>query len=63
MGLESPHRFGAYAPRPLEIIDTTLREGAQASLLAGEPPDWLAPELETGEGPARLVVYRVLPVE
>jgi len=29
----SPSRFGRYNPRPMEIIDTTLREGAQSSLL------------------------------
>lgn len=34
-----------------------------AALLAGDVPDWLVQELETGEGPARLVVYRVRPVE
>lgn len=28
-----PFRFSAYTPRRLEIIDTTLREGAQTSLL------------------------------
>jgi homocitrate synthase len=28
-----PPRFAQYAPRPLEIIDTTLREGQQTSLL------------------------------
>jgi isopropylmalate/homocitrate/citramalate synthase len=26
-------RFTQYSPRPLEIIDTTLREGQQTSLL------------------------------
>lgn len=34
-------------------------EGLAANLLAGKVPEWLAPELETGQGPARLVVYRV----
>jgi homocitrate synthase len=29
----SPYQFSRYAPRGLEIIDTTLREGAQTSLL------------------------------
>lgn len=29
----NPHRFSQYAPRALEIIDTTLREGSQTSLL------------------------------
>lgn len=51
-GLGELSRHAAHAPGSIA-----------ASLLAGEPPDWLAPELETGEGPARLVVYRVLPVE
>lgn len=36
-------------------------EGVAANLLAGKVPDWLAPELEAGEGPVRLVVYRVRP--
>lgn len=30
---ESPYQFSRYTPRELEIIDTTLREGAQTSLL------------------------------
>ncbi len=30
---DSPFQFARYAPRELEIIDTTLREGAQTSLL------------------------------
>jgi homocitrate synthase len=30
---ESPDRFRHYRPRPLEVIDTTLREGQQSSLL------------------------------
>jgi homocitrate synthase len=29
----TPYRFANYTPRPLEIIDTTLREGSQSSLL------------------------------
>jgi homocitrate synthase len=29
----TPFRFANYTPRPLEIIDTTLREGSQSSLL------------------------------
>lgn len=33
MAVENRYRFSAYRPRPLEIIDTTLREGAQTSLL------------------------------
>jgi homocitrate synthase len=33
MASEVAHRFSDYRPRPLEIIDTTLREGAQTSLL------------------------------
>jgi homocitrate synthase len=28
-----PYRFANYTPRPLEIVDTTLREGSQSSLL------------------------------
>ena len=30
---ETTHRFADYEPRALEIIDTTLREGAQTSLM------------------------------
>jgi homocitrate synthase len=30
---DSPHQFSSYTPRELEIVDTTLREGAQSSLL------------------------------
>ena len=30
---DSPHQFSRYVPRALEIIDTTLREGSQTSLL------------------------------
>ena len=30
---DSPYQFSNYCPRALEIIDTTLREGAQTSLL------------------------------
>jgi len=30
---ERTHGFAGYEPRPLEIIDTTLREGAQSSLM------------------------------
>ena len=33
MDTTEPSRFAAYAPRPLEIIDSTLREGQQTSLL------------------------------
>jgi homocitrate synthase len=33
MTSDSPFQFSRYAPRELEIIDTTLREGAQSSLL------------------------------
>lgn len=31
--MSDPSRFSQYTPRPLEIIDTTLREGQQTSLL------------------------------
>lgn len=31
--VETPDRFRQYHPRPLEVIDTTLREGQQTSLL------------------------------
>lgn len=31
--MPDPYRFSQYTPRPLEIIDTTLREGQQTSLL------------------------------
>lgn len=31
--MSATHRFSDYQPRPLEIIDTTLREGQQTSLL------------------------------
>ncbi len=31
--MPDPFRFNQYVPRPLEIIDTTLREGQQTSLL------------------------------
>lgn len=31
--MEEPARFAAYQPRPLEILDSTLREGQQTSLL------------------------------
>jgi homocitrate synthase len=31
--MEAPARFAAYQPRPLEILDSTLREGQQTSLL------------------------------
>ncbi len=30
---DSPHQFSKYSPRALELVDTTLREGAQSSLL------------------------------
>jgi homocitrate synthase len=30
---ENPDRYHQYRPRPLEVIDTTLREGQQTSLL------------------------------
>jgi homocitrate synthase len=33
MTSDSPFQFSRYTPRDLEIIDTTLREGAQSSLL------------------------------
>lgn len=33
MGPETPFQFSSYAPRALEIVDTTLRDGAQTSLL------------------------------
>jgi homocitrate synthase len=33
MNAESPFQFADYHPRALELIDTTLREGAQTSLL------------------------------
>lgn len=31
--MTTPYHFASYTPRPLEIIDTTLREGSQSSLL------------------------------
>jgi isopropylmalate/homocitrate/citramalate synthase len=31
--MPDPFRFSQYRPRPLEIIDSTLREGQQTSLL------------------------------
>ncbi|NLE44660.1 MAG: pyruvate carboxyltransferase [Chloroflexi bacterium] len=33
MAPDSPYQFSLYVPRALEVIDTTLREGAQTSLL------------------------------
>jgi len=33
MTIPNPFQFKNYQPRPLEIIDTTLREGSQSSLL------------------------------
>ena len=58
----TPFRFANYTPRPLEVIDTTLREGSQSSLLHDHYKYFFTPE-DKVEIVRALIVYGVKFVE
>jgi len=62
MSPDSPFQFGEYEPRPLELIDTTLREGAQTSLLYDHHKHFFSQEDKT-EIARALIIYGVKFIE
>jgi homocitrate synthase len=59
---DSPFQFSHYAPRELEIIDTTLREGSQTSLLHDHYKYYFSPE-DKMEIVRALIIYGVKFIE
>ena len=59
---DSPFQFSHYAPRELEIIDTTLREGSQTSLLHDHYKYYFSAEDKT-EIVRALIIYGVKFIE
>jgi len=62
MSPDSPFQFRHYTPRPLEIIDTTLREGAQTSLLFDHHKHFFSQE-DKVEIARALIIYGVKFIE
>jgi homocitrate synthase len=59
---DSPFQFSHYTPRALEIIDTTLREGSQTSLLHDHYKYYFSPE-DKMEIVRALIIYGVKFIE
>jgi homocitrate synthase len=59
---DSPFQFSHYTPRELEIIDTTLREGSQTSLLHDHYKYYFSPE-DKMEIVRALIIYGVKFIE
>jgi homocitrate synthase len=59
---DSPFQFSRYTPRELEIIDTTLREGSQTSLLHDHYKYYFSPE-DKMEIVRALIIYGVKFIE